>query len=364
MRPAARRSIGVVLSASLLALAGGYGWFWWEAARTSEATDNAYVQGDITAISPKVAGYVAEVLVADNQVVAAGTVLVRIAGEDYVAQKDRARAAVAQAEALLVNLDRRKHLQLATISEAEASVDLARADVKLTRRDLGRSSRLLDKGWTPQRSHDAATADAERARASLARAEAAMIAAREQTSVIDTEIGQAHARLDGARAEFRLAEIALAETVIRAPVAGVVGNRRIRTGEYVRPGSVLLSVIPVKGVWVVANFKETQVARLGVGQSARIIVDGYSDVTIAGTVDSLAPASGAAFSLLPPDNATGNFIRIVQRVPVKIRLAPDHPLLGRLVPGMSVDVTVDTRSAATQTSAMNEVHSALPGAEP
>jgi len=333
----------VVAGTALVALvSAGATWVWWDGGR--EWTDNAYVRADITAISPKVSGYVAEVLVDDNQVVEAGAMLLRIADEDYRAQRDRAAAAIAQAQAAAENLGRRKDLQLTKIREAEAAVDVGRADVELSRRELARATRLVDQGWSPQRNHDTATANSDRSRAALAQGEAAAAAAREQLAVLDSEARQIDARLAEARANLQLAEIALADTVIRAPVAGVVGNRRVHPGEYVRPGSALLAVVPVDAVWVVANFKETQVARMAVGQKAEIRVDGYSDAVILGRVDSLAPGSGAAFSLLPPDNATGNFVKIVQRVPVKITLPAGHGLLGRLVPGLSVDVAVEVES--------------------
>ncbi|WP_081688584.1 HlyD family secretion protein [Inquilinus limosus] len=344
MKRIAKRVASGTALLSLVVVGGTWGWAWWDEGRSREWTDNAYVRADITAIGPKVSGYVAEVLVDDNQMVEAGAVLLRIADEDHRAQRDRAAAAVAQAEAAAENLDRRKDLQLAKIREAEAAIDVGRADMELSRRELARATRLVGQGWTPQRNHDTATADAERARAALAQAEAAAAAAREQLAVLGSEARQIAARLAEARANLQLAEIALSDTVIRAPVAGVVGNRRVHPGEYVRPGAALLSVVPVDAVWVVANFKETQVARMAVGQPAEIRVDGYSDAVITGRVDSLAPASGAAFSLLPPDNATGNFVKIVQRVPVKITLPAGHGLLGRLVPGLSVDVAVEVGS--------------------
>ncbi|MDX0760958.1 HlyD family efflux transporter periplasmic adaptor subunit [Sinorhizobium medicae] len=339
-----KRKIKGVASAATALLVFGVGAYfgraWWQEFRMHERTDNAYVRADITAISPKVAGYVSTVLVDDNQVVEAGAILLRIDDDDYLAQRDPAAASVAQAEAAVGNLTRRKSLQLANIREAEAMIDVARADLELSRRELSRATRLVDQGWTAQRNHDTATAKAQSARATLVRAEAAAAAARAQLAVLDSESPQISARLAEARANLRLAEIALSETVIRAPVSGVVGNRKVREGEYVRPGSVLLSVVPLDGIWVVANLKETQLARVMPGQRAEIRVDGYSTTVIEGRVDSLAPASGAAFSLLPPDNATGNFIKVVQRVPVKIRLEPDHAFQGRLVPGLSVDVAI------------------------
>ncbi|MDZ5454428.1 HlyD family secretion protein [Labrys sp. ZIDIC5] len=344
MNKIAKRAVLGTVFMSIFSLCGWYGWHWWETGAAVESTDNAYVHAEITAISPKIAGYVAEVSVADNQAVEAGAVLVRIADEDYRAQRDRAQAAVARAEAAIANLEQRKNLQWVLIREADAATDLAKTDVELTRRELDRSNKLINQGWASHRNHDLATASAERAGANLAKSQAAAAAAREQIAVLDTEARQARAGLDDARAALNLAKIALGETIIRAPVAGVVGNRRVRAGEFVRPGMVLASVVPVESSWVVANFKETQVSRMRIGQPVHVRVDGYEDMPIEGEVDSLAPASGAAFSLLPPDNATGNFIRIVQRVPVKIRLQPNHSLLGRLVPGLSADVVVDTRS--------------------
>lgn len=320
------------------------GWSWWDTSRHRETTDNAYVRGDITAIGAKVPGYIAAVLVEDNQIIELGTVIARIDESDYRAQVDRARAALNQAEAAAEHLERRRQLQLSLIREADAAVRAAQADADLTQRNLARSARLVTQGWTPERNHDVATADSKRASAAVARVEAAAAATRAQLAVIESEAGQITARRKEGEANLRLADIALADTVIRAPVSGVVGNKRVQPGEYVKPGAMLMSVVPVEDVWVVANFKETQVARMRVGQLARVTVDGYDGVEIEGAIDSLAPASGAAFSLLPPDNATGNFTKVVQRVPVKIRLKGDHPLVGRLVPGLSVAAAVDLRS--------------------
>jgi membrane fusion protein (multidrug efflux system) len=341
--------VSVWLSAgALVTLSSWFGWAWWQRTAATISTDNAYVQGDITIIGPKISGYVAEVLVGDNQIVNKGDVLLRIADEDYRAKRSEAAAAVAQAEAGIEHLKRRKELQHVLIREAEAAVKMARADVILSERQLTRATRLVNTGATSGLSHDSATADAERARAALIQNEAAVMAARQQLAVLDSETDQVAARLVGAHAYLQLAEISLSETVIRAPVAGVVGNRRVRSGEYVRPGSNLLSIVPINSVWVVANFKETQVAGMELGQKVDIAVDGYPDISIEGKVDSLSPASGAAFSLLPPDNASGNFVKIVQRVPVKIKLRPNHALLGRLIPGMSVNVTVDTQTFAAE----------------
>lgn len=347
MNTTVKRTLAASLVLASLGGAGAYGWYWWQDGRFTAATDNAYVRGDITAIGPKVQGYVAAVLVDDNRIVKAGDVLLRIDDADFRAQVDRANAAVAQTGAAAENLERREELQLAVINQADAAVAAAEADLQLARRNLDRSSQLVGPGWTTKSSHDVALANAARATAGLANARSAAVAAREQLAVTQSEASQIAARRQEAEAAVRLAQIALVDTVIRAPVAGVVGNKRVQPGEYVRPGSMLMQIVPVEGVWVVANFKETQVHRMQIGQSAHLTVDGYPDVALTGRIDSFAPASGAAFSLLPPDNATGNFTKVVQRVPVKIRLEPRHPLIGRLVPGLSVEASVDLRTGPT-----------------
>ncbi|MCP1733327.1 MULTISPECIES: HlyD family secretion protein [Bradyrhizobium] len=353
----------IAMGATAFAVAAGFGWVRWENARSRESTDNAYVHGDITAIAPKVSGYVSEVLVEDNQSIAAGAILVRIDDRDYRTQRDRAAAAVAQVEAAIENLARRKALQRAVVREAEASSQMAQADFELADRQFGRTSRLMQTGATSESVHDAAVAGQSRARAALTRSQAAITAAREQQTVLESESGQLSARLAEARAGLALSEIALSETVIRAPIAGVVGNRRVRVGEFVRPGGGLVSIVPVDSVWVVANFKETQISRMRVGQQAEVTVDGYPGARVRGTIDSLSPGSGAAFSLIPPDNATGNFVRVVQRVPVKIRLDRENALLGRLVPGMSVDVTVELPArASVERTAQDPVVSLFRGA--
>lgn len=342
-----RKSVSALAIVAATGTMAGGGWWWWTAARDRETTDNAYVRGDITAVGAKVSGYLADVLVNDNQIVQAGAVIARVDDADFLAQVDRARAALGQADAAAEHLERRRRLQAALIREADAAVLSAKADADLAQRNLARSGQLVAQGWTPERAHDVATADSRRGLASLARVEAAATAAREQLAVINAESAQIAARQKEEEANLRLAYIALADTVIRAPVAGIVGNKRVQPGEFIRPGAILMSIVPVDGVWVVANFKETQVARMRVGQGAEITVDGYSGIALRGTIDSLAPGSGAAFSLLPPDNATGNFTKIVQRVPVKIRLASGHPLMGRLVPGLSVEATIDLRARSS-----------------
>ena len=349
----ASRGVAVSAAVAITVLSASGAFYWWTHSGGYEETDNAYVHGDITAIGPKVSGYVTSLLVDDNQLVRAGDVLARIDDVDYRAHVDRARAAVALTAAAENNLVKRKSHQLAIIASAESNVRSAEADVNLTTRDLDRSDRLTSSGWVSKSNNDVAEAAAQRAEAALASAKASATAAHLQLSVIESEAAQINAQRQDAEANLKLAEISLSETVIRAPVSGIVGNRRLRLGEYVRPGAVLMSVVPVNGVWVVANFKETQLEKMSVGQKVDIRIDGYPHVKIEGSVDSLAPGSGAAFSLLPPDNATGNFVKIVQRVPVKIALSPDHPLVGRLVPGLSAGVAVDVRKTSKDALAVS-----------
>ncbi len=343
-----RWTLKIVAVAMTLIVGGGacasYGWKLWNRALLTEETQNAYVSGDITAISPKVDGYLERVLVADNETVGEGQVLARIEDSDYRARVDRAQAMVDMRRAAPATLERRKSHQSALITEAEANVRTAQADVEQTENELSRAEQLVARGLASRTDHDTAVADARRAGAALVRAEAAAAAAREHMRVLESEAMQLEAEIELALAELRLAQIALHHTVVRAPISGIIGNRRVRAGEYVRPGTRLFAIVPLEGVWVVANFKETQLSRMEPGQAVDVEVDTFPGVQVAGTLHSYAPASGARFSLLPPDNATGNFTKVVQRIPVKIALSADNPLAGQLLPGMSVTATVHTGS--------------------
>lgn len=341
------RAFSVAL-AIMAALGAGvvFGREWWLTGRFIEKTDNAFVHADITAVSPKVGGYVAQVLVDDNAAVTAGDALVRIEDSSFRAEVARARAALAEKRAARANLDRRRALQAALVAEAEASVRAAEADADRSRKELERANALADRGWASRRHYDDAVADERGAEAEVARARARLMAGKRQRAVIDSERAEADAEIERARAELTLAEIDLRHATINAPASGVVGNLRVERGEYVRTGMRLAAVVPLREVWVVANYKETQLARMTPGQPATVEVDAFPDAVVRGRVDSVAPASGAQFSLLPPDNATGNYTKVVQRIPVKIVLEPGHALEGRLRPGMSVVARVDTRTAA------------------
>ncbi|MDX8514437.1 HlyD family secretion protein [Mesorhizobium captivum] len=338
MSRARKIAIGIVVLA-VTSLAATWGWQWLTRGRFEETTDNAYLRGDITSIAPKLAGYVVEVDVDDNAGVSRGTVLFRIDDGDYKAKAEQARANVAARQAEIANIEATRQLQDALIAQAEAQKQSAAADLQFARANLDRYVALQKNGTaSDQKLQDTQNAY-DKARASLDGAGANLLAQRLKLGVLDAQLSGAQATLSQAQAALDLAVLDLANTVVKAPVDGIVGNRQVRVGRYMTPGTAALDIVPVNGVWIVANFKETQLRQVTVGQRVRVTVDQYPDLEIDGVVDSFAPGSGAAFSLLPPDNATGNFIRVVQRVPVKIRMTR-NPLPGRLVPGLSARVAI------------------------
>ena len=335
-----KKAIGLVLClAAVVLVAGG-----WAYARSNETfTDNAYVRGDMTSLAPKVAGYVTAVAVQDNQAVRTGDVLFRIDDRDYRARLAQAEANVEAAEARLGNVDAETKLQHALIRQAEAQRLASVAEMNLARKASDRRRELIRTNAVSQAQVDESDAALSRTEAGVSAASATVEAQRQRIAVLASQREAAVAAVAQAQAARDLAQIDLDNTVVHAPIDGVIGNRQVRVGRLVTPGSPLLDIVPVKDVWVVANFKETQIEHIRTGQRARIKVDGYPDQTIEGVVDSFAPGSGSAFTLLPTDNATGNFIRVVQRVPVKILFAK-NPLPGRVVPGLSARVEIDRRS--------------------
>jgi membrane fusion protein (multidrug efflux system) len=303
------------------------------------ATDNAYIRGDVTSIASRVSGYVTSVEVDDNQSVEARDILVRIDDTDYRARLAQATANVAAAEARVRNADAELDLQQSLIRQYEAQRRAAIAELNLATRTNDRRRGLIRRNFISPAAVD--ESEAQRARASeVASAAAASVdAQRQRVGVLVAQREAAQAALAQAEATRDLAQIDLDNTILRAPIRGVVGNRQVRLGRLVAPGAPLLDIVPVQEIWVVANFKETQLEGVRPGQRVRIRIDGYPGQTFIGVVDSLAPGSGSAFSLLPADNATGNFVRVVQRVPVKIRFAEPPPR--GLVPGMSARVRID-----------------------
>ena len=323
-----------------------YGHQWWTVGRFIESTDDAYVGGDVTVIAPKVAGFIAELAVTDNQAVHAGDLLVKLDDRDYRAALAKANAAVAAQEATLANLDATRRLQASMIAQAEAEVAAADAEGARSRFDVVRYSRLASDQYASLQRFQQADADNKKASAAVEKARAALAAARHRLDVIDTQKQQARAALDQAIAERDLAQLNLSYTELRAPIDGVVGNRSARIGAYATVGAQLISLVPAHGLWVDANFKESQVAQIRPGLPASVEADVLPGHVFRGHVASLAPATGAQFSVLPPENATGNFTKIVQRVPVRIQLEDGASTLGDLRPGLSVTAAVDERSSA------------------
>jgi membrane fusion protein, multidrug efflux system len=338
----------LLAGAALIVIAGAawYGHDWWTVGRFIESTDDAYVGGDVTVIAPKVAGFVAEVAVTDNQAVHAGDLLVRLDDRDYRAALAKAEAAVAGQQATLANLDATRHLQQALIAQAQAGIAAADAETIRAKDDQVRFRDLAAHAAASVQTSQKADADYKQAIANGDRARAAADAAARQIDVIDTQKRQTEAALAGAVADRDTAQLNLGYTELRAPIDGTVGNRSARLGAFATVGAQLISIVPARGLWVDANFKENQLARMIPGLGATISADVLPGETFQGHVLSLAPATGAQFSVLPPENATGNFTKIVQRVPVRILLDGDASLLGRLRPGLSVTADVDERSGA------------------
>ena len=322
-------------------------WDSWVGSRIDQTTDDAYVKGDITPLSAKIEGYIRTMAVGDFQRVKAGDLLVEIEDEDYQARVAQAEADLAGAEAAIGNLKAHKAQQHAKIDVAESVIKATQADVDRTKLEAERQRALLATTFGTHQKVEQASADQRRYEATLASNQAELDAERQEMAVLDTQESQLRAEMKAKRAMLDLARITLGYTRIVAPVDGMVGERGVRAGQYVRPGTQVISIVPLDTVWVVANYKETQLTRVTVGQQASITIDTYPGITITGHVDSIAPASGSQFSLLPPENATGNFTKVVQRIPVKIVLDPGHALTGQLRPGMSVIATIHTESKAS-----------------
>jgi membrane fusion protein (multidrug efflux system) len=319
--------------------------------RYQVSTDDAYVQADIAAIAPKLAGYVRVIHVSDNQAVKAGQVLLELDTSDIAPKVDQAAALVETRNAAIANVDARLKLEQSVVRQAEASLESANADASRMRADITRYSKLASRGWVSRQRLEQARADIGKADAAVDKARAALEAERAQVPVIETSRKQAEGDLKQAEAQLVLARTDLANATLRAPFDGVVGNRTAQVGQYIRAGVQVMAVVPLPAVYVVANFKETQIGEMKLGQAVEISVDALPNIDFKGEIESFAPASGALFSLLPPENATGNFTKIVQRIPVRIRVEARTEDLARLKAGMSVGVTVDLRgSVKTETA--------------
>jgi membrane fusion protein (multidrug efflux system) len=345
-RQAIKRAALALAAALGVAAAADFGHYYLTTGRYLETTDDAYVKADSTIIAPKVSGYIAQVLVSDNQPVTAGQLLAKIDDRDFRAAFRQADADVAASEAAVRNLDAQLTLQQPIIEQGIADIAAAEANLKFAQEEQARYDGLMKTGsGTVQRAQQT-DATLRASNAQLQHAKSGLLAAERKVDVLTTQRAQAIAQRDRARATEEQAALNLSYTAVTAPVDGTVGARSLRVGQFVQAGTQLMAVVPLDAVYVVANFKETQLTHVRSGQPVELTIDGFHGTRLRGHVDSLSPASGLEFALLPPDNATGNFTKIVQRVPVKIVL-DDHNLKGLLRPGMSAEPTVNTKAAAT-----------------
>jgi membrane fusion protein (multidrug efflux system) len=338
------KRVALALALTLGAVAAadfGYGYL--TTGRYLESTDDAYVKADSTIVSPKVSGYIAEVLVGDNQPVTAGQLLARIDDRDFKTALDQAHADVAAADAAVRNLDAQIALQQPVIEQETADIAAAEANLQFAREEQSRYDGLMKSGsGTVQRAQQTDAALREKI-AQLQHGKSGLLAAQKKVDVLTSDRAKAIAQVDHARAVEQQMALNLSYTRITAPVDGTVGARSLRVGQFVQAGTQLMAVVPLDAVYVIANFKETQLTHVRNGQPVELYIDSFHGTRLRGHVDSLSPASGLEFALLPPDNATGNFTKIVQRVPVKIAL-DDHSLIGLLRPGMSAEPTIDTKA--------------------
>jgi membrane fusion protein, multidrug efflux system len=335
--------------AAALAVAGAA--YYWTFARFIVSTDDAYVQADSTLVAPRVSGYVAQVLVEDHQPVKSGQVLARLDEKDFRAAWDQRRAEVQASGAAVSDLQAQLAEQHAIDARARASAAASLAALDLANINRERYRKMAGIGFGSLQQSQEADAQARERTADLARDRAALASAEGQLKVLQAKIVQAQALRERAQAIERQATLELGYTTIVAPIDGVVAARTIRVGQFVQSGTQLMALVPLHEVYVTANFKETQLTHVRAGQPVRLRVDTFPAARLQACVESLAPASGLEFSLLPPDNATGNFTKIVQRIPVRIHLDAHDPLIGSLRPGMSVEAAIDTRPAARSTMA-------------
>ncbi len=332
-----KKTVWTVLLLLVAVMAGVL--YWLKAIHPFETTDNAYLTAHTSLISPKETGYVKEVLFQDNQKVMPGDLLVVIDDHDFQVKVAQAEAQVLLEKARIRTLETDKLTQDAKIRQETASISAAEADLERAAKDLKRFGNLAEEGAVSAQTRDTAESAHKQANAHRDKVRSARQEAESHLAALDAQIEETRARIKAAEANLELARINLANTRITAPIAGIIGNRSVQVGQLVKPGSALGFLIPAEGLFVEANFKETQIVHMQPGQPVQIKIDAYPDQVFEGVVDSFAPASGSEFSLLPPENATGNFTKIVRRVPVKISFQPGSDLT-RLRPGLSTVVKV------------------------
>jgi membrane fusion protein (multidrug efflux system) len=340
-----------LVGASLFALAGAayFGWDYWTVGRFQVSTDDAYVKADSTTIAPKVSGYIADVLIRDNEPVKAGQILAKIDDRDFRVALDQANADLDAAKAAVTTKEATLTAQRSVIDAAQATTAVDEATLVFAEQDEKRYSQLASNGNGSVQNAQQAASRLAAGHAAVARDTASVANATKQLDVLKAELAQARATVARDEALRSQAEFNLSYTAIVSPVDGIVGNRTLRVGQYVQAGTQLMAVVPLAAAYIVANYKETQLTDVHPGQAVAISVDTFPGVTLNGHVDSIAPASGQEFALLPPDNATGNFTKVVQRIPVKIVLDPSA-FAGELRTGMSVYPTIETKQQDRRTA--------------
>jgi membrane fusion protein (multidrug efflux system) len=356
--PADRGWVFPVLRIMLVVLAGFLAWYiagnWnrWTGAARYEKTEDANMAGDVTPLAAKVSGYVQAVPVKDYQSVKKGDLLVEIEPTDYNAQLTQAEANLAAAQAALDNLANQKDVQRALIRQAEATIQATAADLQRYTLEAERQRDLLQTRIAGTRQNvEQADDNAKRTAAQLMLNNAQLDQQKALLASLDVQERQLAAQVRAAEAQVALARNNVGYTRIIAPADGMVGQRQVRPGQFVNVGTQVIAVVPLPNIWVIANYKETQMTDVRIGQSARVTVDAFPDLVLTGRVDSWSPGTGSTFALLPPDNATGNFTKVVQRVPVKIVLDPNQAIGTLVRPGMSVEATIDTASSGDTKSA-------------
>jgi membrane fusion protein (multidrug efflux system) len=351
-----RRLVLIPMGLLLVAVAGWYGHHYWTVGRFEVSTDDAYVGAHTATLAAKIPGYLISVDVADNAAVREGDVVARIDDGDYRLAVEAAKDNVAIARATVARIGKQVEAQQAAVAQAEAQLASAEAGAVRAEQELSRQKSLEGKEFASRQALEQAQANRDQAVAGVAGAKAAVRAATANVAVLKAQVEEAERTLKQYETALDKAERDFSFTVIKAPFAGIIGNRAVHTGDYVQPGQRLASLVPLDEVYIDANFKETQVSNLHPGQTATISIDALPDHDITGRLVSVAPASGSVFSLLPPDNATGNFTKIVQRIPVRIEVPASIKTAALLRPGMSVVVTVNTKVAKTAGS-----HAAVAG---
>lgn len=337
----------VLLIAAVIAVVAGIAGFvrYESYGKYQQSTNDAYVQADGVTVSPKVAGYVDKVFVAENQPVKAGDPLVQIDARDYHAQAAQSQAQIDVAEANATGVQAQIGEQQAAITRARADLAAARTDAAYAHSEVARYQPLAASGAETRERLSQLRNQATQADAKVAAAQAALVSAERRIGTLNAQVKQARAQGEGARAQLAAAETNLGATLIRAAIDGRVGSKTVRQGQYVQAATRLMTLVPVKDLYITANFKETQLGLMRPGQPVSVSVDALPGVEIPGRVASVSPGTGAQFSVLPPQNATGNFTKIVQRMPLRIRVDPGQPQASALRPGMSVEAIVDTRGA-------------------